>query len=169
MKRISRDGRDGSIKWNALRTKDGRRISAIVPRCGNPDGPKPLSKITGRSGSYAATRSWSRRASSRGHSSAPATLPGCESDLDTPAIDCVSSLVLLFVGNLAAQHTRDRLVNPRIDLQIAIFFRREPKFNRAITADKGLLPKARGIFDRNAQQPLGEFATAYHAVKFARM
>jgi hypothetical protein len=45
---------------------------------------------------------------------------------------------------------RNTLVNPRIDLQVAIFFRREPKFNCAIAADKGLLPKARGIFDRNA-------------------
>ena len=78
MKTISRDVRDGSIRWNALRTNDGRRISAIVPRCGKPDGPKPLWKITGRAGSYAATRSASRRASSRGHNSATTVLPGCD-------------------------------------------------------------------------------------------
>jgi hypothetical protein len=60
-------------------------------------------------------------------------------------------------------------VNPRIDLQVAIFFRGEPQFNRAIAANKGLLAEARGIFNRNAQQPLGELAAAYRAVKFAGM
>src|SRR5271167_3464958 len=98
MKTISRDGRDGSIRWKALRTNDGRRISAIVPRCGNPDGPKPLWKITGRAGSYAATRSASRRASSRGHSSAPAVLPGWESDLsDRPDLDALAIDWVLFL------------------------------------------------------------------------
>ena len=76
---------------------------------------------------------------------------------------------LLFVGILATQHARDCLVDPRIDLQVAIFFRGEPKFNRTVAADKGLLSKARGVLDRNAQQPLGEFAATYCAMKFAGM
>ena len=58
---------------------------------------------------------------------------------------------------------------PRIYLQVAIFLRGEPEFNRAIAADKGLLAKARRIFDANPQKPFGEFATAYHTVKSARM
>ena len=84
-----------------------------------------------------------------------------------PSIDSIASIFRL-VGILAAQHARDRLVDPRIDLQVAIFFRGEPQFNRAVAADKGLLAKARGVFDRNAQQPLGEFAAANRAVKLAR-
>jgi hypothetical protein len=138
----------------------------MVPRWGNPDGPKPLWKITERAGSYAATRSASRRASSRGHNSAATVLPGGDSDLDAPAILKLRPQ-LLFVGILATEHARDRLVNPRIDLQVAIFFRGETKFNRTVAADKGLLSKAGGILDRNAQQPLGEFAAAYRAMKFA--
>ena len=35
----------------ALRTYDGRNTSAIVPRCGMPEGPKPLWKIAARPGS----------------------------------------------------------------------------------------------------------------------
>jgi hypothetical protein len=60
-------------------------------------------------------------------------------------------------------------MDPRIDLQVAIFFRGEPQFNRAVTSDKGLLLKACRIFDRNAQQPLSEFAAADGAVKLAGM
>jgi hypothetical protein len=60
-------------------------------------------------------------------------------------------------------------VYPRIDLQVAIFLRGEAKFNRTVAADKGLLSKAAGILDRNAQQPLGKFAAADRAVKFAGM
>jgi hypothetical protein len=85
-----------------------------------------------------------------------------------PSIESLP-LALFFAGIFAAQHARDRFMYPRIDLQVAIFLRGEPEFNRAIAADKGLLLKARRIFDANPQQPLAEFATTYHAVKSARM
>src|SRR5208283_478004 len=78
-------------------------------------------------------------------------------------------LVFRLVGILAAQHAGDRLVYPWIDLQVAVFFRGEAEFNRAVAADKGLLAKTSGIFDGNAQQPLGECAAADRTVKLIGM
>jgi hypothetical protein len=78
-------------------------------------------------------------------------------------------LGLFFAGIFAAQHSRDRFMYPRIDLQVPIFLRGEPQFNCAVAADKGLLPKTRRIFDANPQQPFSKFATAYHAMKSARI
>ncbi|MGH7925450.1 MAG: hypothetical protein ACREQH_12760 [Candidatus Binatus sp.] len=79
------------------------------------------------------------------------------------------TLVIRVVGILAAEHARDRLMYPRIDLEVAIFFRGQPEFNRAVAADKGLLAKTRCIFYGNTQQPLRELAAADRAVKFVGM
>jgi hypothetical protein len=49
--------------------------------------------------------------------------------------------------SLAAQDSRNRIVNPWIDLQIAISGGGKTQLNRAVGTDKGPLRKTRGIFD----------------------
>ena len=80
---------------------------------------------------------------------------------------CCSTVRL--VGILAAEHIGDRFMNPRIDLQVAILLRGKTKLNRAVAADKGVLPKAARVLDRNPQQPLGAGPAANRAVKLVRM
>src|SRR5260370_31338032 len=60
-------------------------------------------------------------------------------------------------------------MNPRIDLQVAIFLRGKPELNRAVAADKGLLAEAAGVLDRNPEQPLSEWAAADRAVELNGM
>ena len=63
---------------------------------------------------------------------------------------------------LPAQYPRDRIMNPGIDLQIAILGGGKTKLNRAIRADKGPLGKTRRILDADAQKPVAHRPAAQH-------
>jgi hypothetical protein len=54
----------------------------------------------------------------------------------------------------SAQDPRDRIVDPWIDLEIAILGRGKTKLNRAIGTDKGPLGKTRRVLNADAQKPV---------------
>jgi hypothetical protein len=45
-------------------------------------------------------------------------------------------------------------MQPRVDLQIAILFRRQAQFYATISANKGVLTESSAIFDSQMQEPL---------------
>ena len=59
---------------------------------------------------------------------------------------------LLLFRLSSAQNQRHRLMHPRIDLQLADFFRRKPQLHAAVRAHEALMPKTAGVFHASASK-----------------